>query len=319
MADRLVTEFGGSGFIGRYVVKRLAKQGWRVRVAVRRPQEAGFLRPMGDVGQVAIVQANVRHTPSVKLAVAGADVVINLVGILTESGAQQFDLIQAEGAKRIAAAAKEAGVARFVQLSAIGANAQSDSDYARTKALGEAAVKAAYPDAAILRASIVFGPEDKFFNRFANMARYVPVLPLIGGGETRFQPVYVGDLADAVVAAANGSVEVQERAFELGGPAVYSFRDLMNIVLKVTERKALLLPVPWFVAKAQASAIGWLPGAPITSDQVKLLQHDNVVSPGAPGFEAFGITPTSVEAIVPSYLHRYRRTGQYASPSAAEG
>ncbi|PWR22120.1 complex I NDUFA9 subunit family protein [Zavarzinia compransoris] len=319
MADRLVTVFGGSGFIGRYVVKRLAKQGWRVRVAVRRPQAAGFLRPMGDVGQVAIVQANVRHTPSVKLAVEGADVVINLVGILAESGAQQFDLIQAEGARRIAAAAKEAGVARFVQVSAIGADLHADSDYAKSKARGEAAVKAVYPDAAILRASVVFGPEDKLFNRFANMARYVPVLPLIGGGETRFQPVYVGDVADAVVAAANGSVAVQERPFELGGPAVYSFRDLMNIVLKVTERKAVLLPVPWFVARAQAAAVGWLPGAPITPDQVKLLRHDNVVGPGAPGLDAFGITPTSVDAVVPAYLLRYRRTGQYATPTAAEG
>ncbi|MFZ2869697.1 complex I NDUFA9 subunit family protein [Zavarzinia sp.] len=318
MADRLVTVFGGSGFVGRYVVKRLAKQGWRVRVAVRRPQEAGFLRTMGDVGQIAIVQANVRHTPSVKQAVAGAEAVINLVGILSESGSQKFQLIQAEGAKRIAAAAREAGVSRFVQVSAIGADANSGADYAKTKALGEAAVKAAFPDAVILRPSLVFGPEDQFFNRFANMARYIPVLPLIGGGETKFQPVYVGDVADAVVAAANGAVGAAAQPYELGGPTVYSFRQLMEIVLKVTERKALLLPIPFVVAKLQAAAIGWLPGAPITSDQVKLLRRDNVVAAGAPGFEAFGITPTSVEAIVPTYLHRFRKAGQYEIRDAVE-
>lgn len=318
MADRLVTVFGGSGFVGRYVVKRLAKQGWRVRVAVRRPQEAGFLRTMGDVGQIAIVQANVRHTPSVKQAVAGAEAVINLVGILAESGSQKFQLIQAEGAKRIATAAREAGVSRFVQVSAIGADANSGADYAKTKALGEAAVKAAFPEAVILRPSLVFGPEDQFFNRFANMARYIPVLPLIGGGETKFQPVYVGDVADAVVAAANGAVGAAAQPYELGGPTVYSFRQLMEIVLKVTERKALLLPIPFMVAKLQAAAIGWLPGAPITSDQVKLLEVDNVVAPGAPGLATFGIAPTSVEAIVPTYLHRFRKAGQYEIRDAVE-
>lgn len=318
MADRLVTVFGGSGFVGRYVVKRLAKQGWRVRVAVRRPQEAGFLRPMGDVGQVAVVQANIRHTPSVKLAVEGADVVVNLVGILAESGSQKFQQIQAEGAKRVALAAKEAGVSRFVQLSAIGADANAESDYARSKAEGEAAVKAVYPDAVIIRPSLVFGPEDQFFNRFANMARYVPVLPLIGGGETKFQPVYVGDLADAVVAAANGAVPAADKPYELGGPAVYSFRQLMEAVLKVTERKALLLPIPFGIAAMQAAAIGWLPGAPITSDQVKLLRHDNVAAAGAPGFAAFGITPTSIEAILPTYLHRFRKAGQYEIRDAVE-
>ncbi|MDD3443980.1 MAG: complex I NDUFA9 subunit family protein [Zavarzinia sp.] len=319
MADRLVTVFGGSGFLGRYVVKRLAKKGWRVRVAVRRPQEAGFLRPMGDVGQIAIVQANVRHTPSVKMAVEGADVVINLVGILSEGGSQSFHMIQAEGAKRVATAAKEAGVARFVQMSAIGADPQSESEYARTKAAGEAAVKAAFPEAAIVRASLIFGPEDKFFNRFANMARYFPALPLIGGGETKFQPVYVGDVADAIVALAEGTVAPAGRPFELGGPSVYSFKDLMELILKVTERKVGLIPVPWFVARMQAAAIGWLPGAPITSDQLKLLEKDNVVAEGAPGFEAFGIEPDSVEAIVPPYLVRFRKTGQYATPTAAEG
>ena len=319
MADRLVTVFGGSGFLGRYVVKRLAKQGWRVRVAVRRPQEAGFLRPMGDVGQVVIVQANVRHRGSVQAAVEGADVVINLVGILSETGSQSFHMVQAEGAKRVAEAAKAAGVARFVQMSAIGADPQSDADYARTKAMGETAVKDAFPGAAIVRASLIFGPEDKFFNRFANMARYVPVLPLIGGGETKFQPVYVGDVADAIVALAEGKVAPAVTPFELGGPTVYSFRDLMALILKVTERKAALVPVPWFIARLNAAAIGWLPGAPITSDQVKLLETDNVVAESAPGFEAFGIAPDSVEAIVPAYLIRFRKTGQYSTPSAAEG
>ncbi|MCF4165988.1 complex I NDUFA9 subunit family protein [Zavarzinia compransoris] len=319
MADRLVTVFGGSGFVGRYVVKRLAKKGWRVRVAVRRPQEAGFLRPMGDVGQVVLVQANVRHGPSIKAAVEGADAVINLVGILSETSSQSFHMVQAEGAKRVALAAREAGVARFVQMSAIGADPQSESEYARTKAMGETAVKEAFPGAAIVRASLIFGPEDKFFNRFANMVRYVPALPLIGGGETRFQPVYVGDVADAVVALAEGEVAPAETPFELGGPTVYSFRELMEVILKATERKAALISVPWAIARMQAAAIGWLPGAPITTDQVKLLETDNVVAEGAPGFEAFGITPDSVEAIVPAYLIRFRKTGQYSTPSAAEG
>ncbi|RJF94362.1 complex I NDUFA9 subunit family protein [Oleomonas cavernae] len=318
MADRLVTVFGGSGFIGRYVVKRLAKQGWRVRVAVRRPQEAGFLRPMGDVGQVAIVQANVRHTPSVTQAVAGADAVINLVGILAEGGQQKFHAVQAEGARRVATAAKAAGVGRFVQLSAIGASAESAADYARSKAAGEVAVKAAFPGAVILRPSIVFGPEDQFFNRFAAMARLSPVLPLIGGGETRFQPVYVGDVADAIVAATGDATLAADAPFELGGPKVYSFKELMAFVLATTGRKAVLLPIPWAIARLQAAAIGWLPGAPITADQVKMLAHDNVVGDGAPGLAAFGITPTSVEAVVPAYLQRFRKRGQFSTASQAE-
>ncbi len=319
MADRLVTVFGGSGFVGRYVVKRLAKQGWRVRVAVRRPQEAGFLRPMGDVGQIAIVQANVRHKASVELAVHGAEAVVNLVGLIAESGSQNFSLIQAQGAKRVAEAAKAAGVSRFVQLSAIGAAADAPSEYGRSKAAGEAGVKAAFPEAVILRPSLVFGPEDKFFNRFANLARYSPVLPLIGGGANLVQPVYAGDVADAVVAAVNGTVTAADKPYELGGPTVYSFRQLMELILKVTGRKAMLLPVPLGLAKLQAAAIGWMPGAPITVDQVKMLEVDNVVAPGAPGFDAFGITPDSVEAVVPSYLLRFRKTGQYASATTVEG
>lgn len=318
MADRLVTVFGGSGFIGRYVVKRLAKQGWRVRVAVRRPQEAGFLRPMGDVGQVAIVQANIRHTPSVTQAVQGAEAVINLVGILAEGSVQKFHSLHAEGARRVAIAARAAGVRRLVQISAIGADPDSASDYARTKAMGEVAAKAAFEEAVIIRPSIVFGPEDRFFNRFAALARFSPVLPLIGGGHTRFQPAYVGDVADAIVAAVSDTAPAAGQPFELGGPKVYDFRELMQIVLAATERKAFLAPLPWPIARLQASMIGWLPGAPITTDQVKMLEVDNVVAAGAPGFDAFGITPTSVEAVVPAYLQRFRKTGQFVNPTEAE-
>lgn len=315
MAERLVTVFGGSGFIGRYVVKRLAASGARVRVAVRRLEDAKFLRTMGDVGQVVPFLANVRVASSIQAAVAGADAVINLVGILHESGAQKFGTLQATAPGLIAEAAKAAGVRHVVHVSAIGADVASPAAYARTKAEGEAAVRAAFPTATILRPSIVFGAEDGFFNRFANLARYLPALPLIGGGHTRFQPVYVGDVADAVMAAL-ARPEACGKTFELGGPAIYTFAELMAYVLKTIQRRRLLLPIPFAVAKVQGLIMGLLPSPPLTRDQVLMLQTDNVVTPGMPDLSDLGIVPKTVESVVPAYLARYRRTGQFASSEA---
>ena len=315
MAERLVTVFGGSGFIGRYVVKRLAASGARVRVAVRRVEDAKFLKPMGDVGQVVPFLANVRVPASVRAAVEGADAVVNLVGILHESGAQKFSAVQAEAPGTIAEAARAVGVRRLVHVSAIGADPASPAAYARSKAEGEAAVRAAFPEATILRPSIVFGPEDGFFNRFANLARFLPALPLIGGGHTRFQPVYVGDVADAVMAALTRP-EARGRVYELGGPATLSFAELLSYILEVTGRRRLLLPVPWPVARVQGALMGLLPGAPLTLDQVRMLERDNVVSEGAPGLAELGIRPVPVETVVPTYLTRYRRAGAF-TPSEA--
>jgi uncharacterized protein YbjT (DUF2867 family) len=315
ISQPLVTVFGGSGFIGRHLVRRLCAKGWRVRVAVRRPNEALFLKPMGDVGQVQLVQANIRDDGSVRAAVSGSDDVINLVGILFESGKQSFSAVQAEGPGRIGAAASAAGVKRVVQISAIGANAESESDYAKSKAAGEAALHAAFPSATILRPSIVFGPEDDFFNRFASLARMLPMLPLIGGGETRFQPVYVADVADAIMAVlADGTTA--GKTFELGGPRVYSFRELMEIVLHETGRRRPLIAIPLGLAKLKAWFLQLLPNPMLTVDQVKLLAYDNVVSEGAAGLKTLGITPTTVEAIVPSYLWRFRPKGQFEDKTA---
>ncbi len=311
----LVTVFGGSGFIGRHLIRRLCAKGFRVRVAVRRPNEALFLKPMGDVGQVQLVQANVRDDRSVAAAVAGAASVVNLVGILFESGKQKFSAVQAEAPGRIGAAAKAAGVRRVIHLSAIGASADSDARYARSKAAGEAAVKAAFPDTTILRPSIVFGPEDDFFNRFAGLARMLPFMPLIGGGETKFQPVYVGDVA-AAIAACLEDTSTAGKTFELGGPRVYSFRDLMEIVLRETDRKRPMMAVPSGLAKIKAWFLQMAPNPMLTVDQVRLLAYDNVVSDGAKGFKALGISPTTVEAIVPSYLWRFRPKGQFEDKTA---
>ena len=315
MAERLVTVFGGSGFIGRYVVKRLAASGARVRVAVRRLEDAKFLRTMGDVGQVVPFLANVRVASSVEAAVAGADAVVNLVGILHESGAQKFDMVQATAPGLIAEAARAAGARHLVHISAIGADGASAAAYARTKAEGEAAVLAAFPTATILRPSIVFGAEDGFFNRFANLARFLPALPLIGGGHTRFQPVYVCDVADAVMAAL-AAPDAAGKTYELGGPDVYTFAELMAYVLMVIQRKRLLLPIPFAVAKIQGLIMGLLPSPMLTRDQVIMLETDNVVAPGMPGLAELGIVPKTVESVVPAYLGRYRRTGQFA-PSQA--
>ncbi len=326
MTGKLAVVFGGSGFVGRNVVRELAKRGWRVRVAVRRPHHAQFLRPMGAVGQIQLAQANVRHPASVAAALEGADAVINCVGILFQDGAQKFNSVQAAGAEMVARLSAEHGAAQFVQLSAIGADATSDSDYARTKGEAEAAVREHMPNATILRPSIVFGPEDGFFNRFAQMAGFSPALPLIGGGKTRFQPVYVDDVADAVCASLERP-EAAGKTYELGGPRVYTFRALMELMLKEIGHRRILAPAPFAIAP-MIGMIGELAGLapfidpPITRDQVKLLKSDNIVAEdaenrdGAGTIEDLGIDPVGVEAILPSYMVRFRKYGQFAEKTA---
>lgn len=310
----LITVFGGSGFIGAQVVRALAKRGWRVRVAVRRPDLAGHLQPLGGVGQIQPVQANVRNPASVAHAIAGADAVVNLVGILSESGRNTFGAVQAQGARTIAQAVAAAGITRFVHMSALSANAAAVSDYAASKAYGEKAALEAVPQAVILRASVIFGPEDKFFNRFAAMARMAPALPLIGGGETKFQPVFVGDVAEAVVACLDGKASAGA-IYELGGPAVASFRQLIEYVLKETGRTRMPVSIPFWAARLQASVLQILPNAPLTVDQVNLLEYDSVVSAEAARerrtLEGLGIRPTAYESVVPSYLYRFREHGQF--------
>ncbi|MGE3935425.1 MAG: complex I NDUFA9 subunit family protein [Rhodospirillaceae bacterium] len=306
-----VTVFGGSGFVGRYIVRELAKTGARVRVAVRNVERAQFLKPMGDVGQVVPLLANVRDDASVAAAVDGADAVINLVGILYEGGRQTFQAVQAEAPGRIARAAAATGARRFIQVSAIGADPESESAYGRSKAAGEAAARAAFPGTTVLRPSIVFGPEDDFFNRFAAMARLAPVLPLVNGGETRFQPVYVGDVADAALAALRDPKSAG-RTYELGGPGIYTFRALMELMLREIGRKRVLLPVPEIALWAPAMAAELLPAPPLTRDQLIQLRRDNVVAPGAAGLPELGIQPTALEVILPTYLPRYRRGGATA-------
>jgi uncharacterized protein YbjT (DUF2867 family) len=315
MSGEIITLFGGSGFIGTQIVRALCKRDYRVRVAVRRPHVAQKLKVIGDVGQVQLVQANVRHPESIARAMEGASAVINCVGILYEQGRQDFDEIHTDGPSRIAKAAAEAGIDRLVHISAIGADAASASEYARTKAAGEAAIRDALPNATILRPSVVFGPEDNFFNFFASMARFAPALPAIGGAKTRFQPVYVGDVAEAAARAltlpgAEGAV------FELGGPKVYTFRQLLELMLTEIDRPRFLAPIPFFLALPLGKileVVGSLPFVPtlLTADQVVQLQSDNVVATGARGLADFGITPTSVEAILPTYMTRYRKGGQF--------
>ena len=318
--QNLVTVFGGSGFIGAQAVRQLAKAGWRIRVAVRNPAKAYAMRLHGDVGQIDIVQANIRNAPSLRRALAGASAAVNLVGVLRETGRQGFQALQAMGARNVAEAARAEGVTRLVQMSAIGADAGSESKYARTKAEGEAAVREIYPDAVILRPSIVFGPEDDFFNRFAAMAQISPVLPLIGGGGTRFQPVFVGDVGKAIAAAVT-LPDAAGQTYELGGPGVLTFRQLMDVLLSQIGKRRFLAPVPWPVASLLGAA-GDLAGAfiapPITADQVLLLKSDNVASGGYPGLAELGVTPTSLEAVLPSYLYRYRKGGQYADQEDRE-
>lgn len=317
----LVTIFGGSGFIGRHLVQTLARRGYRIRVAVRNPNVAHHLQPLGNVGQIHAIQANLRHRGSIERAVQGAECVVNLVGILHESGRQRFDAIHGEGARAVAEAAKAAG-ARLIHQSAIGASPESESLYARSKAAGEAAVLETVKDAIIFRSSIVFGPEDDFFNRFANMARFSPFLPLIGGGHTRFQPVYVTDVAEAMALAVDGKVK-GGRVYELGGPRILTFRQVMEEVLEVTERKRLLLPLPWVLARLMGSVFQILPKPLLTVDQVTQLKVDNVVSPEAEKegrtLQGLGIRPQSMEAILPTYLWTYRATGQFPRQTSELG
>jgi NADH dehydrogenase len=315
--QNLVTVFGGSGFVGSQAVRQLAKANWRIRVAVRNPSLAYAMRLHGDVGQIDVVQANVRNPDSIARALDGATAAVNLVGVLYETGRQRFEAIHVDGARNVAEAARAAGVVRLVQMSALGADASSASNYARTKALGEQAVREVYPDAAVVRPSIVFGPEDDFFNKFAAMASLSPALPLIGGGKTRFQPVFVGDVGKALARLVTAPDFVG--AYELGGPATFSFTELMELMLAETGQRRLLVPIP-FAAAALLGAAGDLAGffmaPPVTSDQVRLLRADNVVSGGYPGLPELGITPTTLEAVLPSYLYRYRRGGQYADQEA---
>jgi NADH dehydrogenase len=310
MDSRLVTVFGGTGFLGRYTVRALARAGWRIKVAARRPARGFFLRPLGQVGQIDFVKCDVSDADSVAAALAGSDAVVNLCGILFQRG-QTFAAVQADGAAHIGAAAAKAGVKALVHVSAIGADSESTSQYAVTKAEGETRLREAFPAATILRPSIVFGPEDDFFNRFAEMARFLPVLPLIGGGKTLFQPVFVGDVA-AAIAIALDSETARARTYELGGPTVYSFRQILQVILAETGRSRVLLPVPFGIAAIKAFFLQFLPNPPLTPDQVKLLRHDNVVAPGTLGLADLGITPTTVEAEVPAYLWRYRPKGEYA-------
>ncbi|MGQ0445352.1 MAG: complex I NDUFA9 subunit family protein [Beijerinckiaceae bacterium] len=327
-SDRLVTVFGGSGFVGRHVVRALARRGWRVRVAVRRPDLALHLQPLGAVGQIHAVQANLRHPESVAHALQDAQAAINLVGILQESGAQRFDAVHHLGAQSIANAARQAGTDIFVQMSAIGADPSGSSLYARTKAFGEAAVRQILPDAIIMRPSVVFGPEDQFFNRFALMARLMPALPLIGGGATKLQPVFAGDVAAAIALAVDGKT-APGTIFELGGPEVATLERIMKFILSVTGRRRRLIPLSFGRARTLAFVIkiirtlslGIFPEfLTITADQVKLLQRDNIVSPQAEAegrtLRGLGIAPQPFETLVPSYLYRYRKTGQFSGTRA---
>lgn len=320
MALGVVTVFGGAGFLGRYVVRELTRKGAQVRVVCRRPDEALRCKPMGDVGQVVPIAANIRDDASVAAAIAGSDAVVNLVGILYERGRQTFDAVHTDGATRIARIAASESVGRLVHVSAIGADPQAEAEYARSKGLGEQGVRNVYKNAAIVRPSVLFGQEDNFFNFFAGIARIVPALPLIGGGHTRFQPVYVCDAAAAIVGALE-STDAVGKTYEIGGPGIYSFRKLMEIMLTVIERRRLLLPMPFWAAAAEGAVIemslnlvakiagSFVPAPPITRDQVRLLRKDNVASVDLPGLTALGVAPTALEVVLPTYLARYRRGG----------
>lgn len=322
MYEGLVTVIGGSGFVGRHIVRALARSGYRIRVAVRRPDLAGHLQPLGGVGQIHAVQANLRYPASIQAACQDADAVINLAGLLYESGRQTFPAIHVFGAGVTGAAAADAGAGHVVHLSAIGADAGSPAEYGRTKAQGEVEIRKAFPDATILRPSIVFGPEDDFFNRFAALARISPVLPLIGGGGTRFQPVFVGDVAAAVCTALEGDA-AKGRTYELGGPEVMTFEEVLRFILETIDRKRLLVPLPFSLARMKAAVLQLLPKPLLTMDQVRMLEIDNVVSAEAQAdgrtLEGLGITAQAVEAIVPDYLERFRRSGQFQHPRSANG
>ncbi len=327
---RRVTVFGGSGFIGRHLVKRLAAAGDIVRVAVRDPEAARFLRPMGNVGQVVPIRADIRDDRAVGAAVEGADAVVNLVAVLFERGRQRFQALHVDGAARVAAASSASGVRALVHVSGMGAAADSPSAYARTKAAGEDAVRASFAGAVILRPSVVFGPEDDFFNRFAALARALPALPVFGctprvdtsampprvdlwgSGGPRFQPVYVGDVADAIMRSL-ADEGCRSKTYELGGPRIYSFKEIMELVLSATGRKRCLVPLPYAVADIQGAILGLLPKPPLTADQAKLLRQDNVVAPGSLALADLGIAPTAAEAILPTYMDRFRPRGRFAA------
>ncbi len=316
--SKLVTIIGGSGFVGRYIARRMAKDGWRVRVAVRRPNEALFVRPYGVPGQVEPVACNIRDDASVRAVIRGADAVVNCVGTFRKGGKNNFDAVQVEGAARVARIAAVEGVARLVQISSIGADRASDSHYSRTKGEGEGAVLAAFPGAVILRPSVIFGTEDQFFNRFAAMTRMGPVLPVVGAN-TKFQPVYVDDVAQAAEKALKG--EAAPGVYELGGPEVDTFRGLMGRMLKVIQRRRAVVNLPFVLARimgfgfdmVEAVTLGLIENKMITRDQVRSLARDNVVTPGARGFADLGIVPTAMDAVLPEYLWRYRPSGQYAA------
>lgn len=315
----LVTVFGGSGFVGSQVVRALAQQGWRIRVAVRRPGRAHALMTQGHVGQIQSVRCDITDPAAVAGALRGADAVVNLVGILAEGPSRKFKALHVEGSRIIAEASVVAGVTRLVQMSALGADAASKAEYGRTKAEAEVAVRAVRPDAVIIRPSVIFGPGDNFLNKFATLSGFAPALPLIGGGQTKFQPVYVGDVAEAI-ARAVARVDAAGRTFELGGPSVWTFEDILKLIGRETNRPRALLPIPFPVARlmgavAQLTAFVGIPPQ-LTRDQVLMLQSDNVVSPGAEGLSALGIQPTGLEAIAPSYLWRYRKGGQFADRPA---
>jgi uncharacterized protein YbjT (DUF2867 family) len=318
--QNLVTVFGGSGFVGTQAVRRLARAGWRIRVAVRNPSLAHAMRLQGDVGQIDVVQANIRNPASLRRALEGATVAVNLVGVLHEAGRQGFQAVHAMGARNVAEAARAQGVSRLVQISALGADPHSASKYARTKAEGEQAAREVYPDAVIIRPSIVFGQGDGFFNRFAAMAAVSPVLPLIGGGGTKFQPVFVGDVGQAIARAVTDPA-CAGQTYELGGPGVFTFRALMEMMLAQIGRRRFLAPLPFPVAALMGKG-GDLASAfivpPITSDQVELLKTDNVVSGRYPGLAELGITAATLEAVLPTYLYRYRKGGQYADQEDRE-
>lgn len=311
---KLVTVFGGSGFVGRHIVQALARRGYRVRAAVRRPDLAGHLQPLGDVGQVTAVQANLRYRWSVDRAIEGADAVVNAVGILYPAGRQSFDAVQAFGPRAIGEAAREAGIDNLVHISAIGADAGSDVAYLHSKGLGEAGVLETVPGAVIMRPSIVFGPEDDFFNKFAGMAQLSPVLPLIGGGGTKFQPVYVGNVAEAVAVAIDGGAR-PDTVYELGGPEVATFRQCLERMLEETGRKRMLVPVPFGVAKIMGRIMGLLPKPLLTADQVRMLQTDTIVSEAAEAdgrtLAGLGVAATAMDVILPTYLVRFREHGQF--------
>lgn len=322
--SKLVTIYGGSGFVGRYIARRMALEGWRVRVAVRRPNEALHVRPYGVVGQVEPVLCNIRDDASVRTVMRGADAVVNCVGILAETGKNRFVPVQADGPARVARSAAAEGVAQMVHVSAIGADPASDSIYARTKALGEQGVLENFPRAVILRPSIIFGPEDGFFNRFAAMTRFGPVLPVVGA-RTRFQPVYVDDVAQAAVMGILG--QARPGIYELGGPEICSFRELMHMMLAEIRRKRLIVNIPFGVANVMAAVLGGVQIATLglfrntllTRDQVRQLRRDNVVAQGALGFDALGITPTPMNAVLPTYLWAYRPGGQYSAIRESAG